>query len=252
MLFGSAAGAGIFTAPVAQLLMVAVTVSMVIAPFLFMLEEKVLSPALDPEANREFDTIEAPQGHVVIAGYGRVGQIVTRALSLKGIPFVALEKDADQVDSVRKFGGKLYFGDATRLELLHAANVGGARLFVLAIDDPEDSVKCAQLVRHHFPDLPIIARARNRNHAHQLNEIGVTRYYRETWHTSMEMALQSLLQLQMPLSEATAAIAKFRDHDLELMKRQHAIYQDETKLIQSTREASEELLTLFEADREER
>jgi monovalent cation:proton antiporter-2 (CPA2) family protein len=251
VLFGSAAGAGIFTAPVAQMLVVAVTVSMLIAPFLFMLEEKILSPTLDDKETREFDTIEAPQGHVVIAGYGRVGQIVARVLSLKGIPFVALEKDADQVDSVRKFGGKLYFGDATRLELLHAANVSGARLLVLAIDDPEDSVKCAQLVRHHFPNLSIIARARNRTHAHRLAEMGVTRYYRETWHTSMEMALQSLLQLHMPLSDATTAIANFRDHDLALLKRQHAIYLDENQLIQSTREASEELLTLFEADREQ-
>jgi glutathione-regulated potassium-efflux system ancillary protein KefC/glutathione-regulated potassium-efflux system protein KefB len=251
VLFGSASSAGIFSAPTAQMLIVAVTVSMLIAPFLFMLEEKVLSPKLDNAETREFDTIEAPQGHVVIAGYGRVGQIVTRVLSLKNIPFVALEKNADQVDSVRKFGGKLYFGDATRLELLRAANVGGARLFVLAIDDPEDSVKCAQLVRHHFPELPIVARARNRTHAHRLNEMGVTRYYRETWHTSMEMALQSLLQLHIPLSEATTAIAQVRDHDLTLLKRQHAIYQDESKLIQSTREASEELLTLYEADREE-
>jgi monovalent cation:proton antiporter-2 (CPA2) family protein len=251
VLFGSAAGAGIFSTPVAQMLVVAVTVSMLIAPFLFMLEEKILSPKLDNQETREFDTIEAPQGHVVIAGYGRVGQIVARVLALKGIPFVALEKDADQVDSVRKFGGKLYFGDATRLELLHAANVSGARLLVLAIDDPEDSVKCAQLVRHQFPNLQIIARARNRTHAHRLAEMGITRSYRETWHTSMEMALQSLLQLRMPLSEATTAIAKFRDHDLALLKRQHAIYLDESKLIQSTREASEELLTLFEADREE-
>jgi monovalent cation:proton antiporter-2 (CPA2) family protein len=251
VLFGSAASAGIFSTPVAQMLVVAVTVSMLIAPFLFMLEEKILSPKLDNQETREFDTIEAPQGHVVIAGYGRVGQIVARVLALKGIPFVALEKDADQVDSVRKFGGKLYFGDATRLELLHAANVSGARLLVLAIDDPEDSVKCAQLVRHQFPNLQIIARARNRTHAHRLAEMGITRSYRETWHTSMEMALQSLLQLRMPLSEATTAIAKFRDHDLALLKRQHAIYLDESKLIQSTREASEELLSLFEADREE-
>ena len=251
VLFGAAAGAGLFAANVSQLLVVAVTVSMLIAPFLFMLEDKVLAPALDQAVAREFDTIEAPQGHVAIAGYGRVGQIVARVLSLKSIPFVALEKDADQVDTVRRFGGKLYFGDATRIELLRAANVGGARLFVLAIDDPEESMKCARLVRHHFPDLPIIARARNRNHAHQLAEIGITRYYRETWYASLEMALQSLLQLRMPPSEAAIAIAKFRDHDVALLRHQHAIYQDESKLIQSTREASEELLTLYEADREE-
>jgi monovalent cation:proton antiporter-2 (CPA2) family protein len=253
VLFAAAAAAGIIATPVSQLLVVAVTVSMLIAPLLFVLEDKVLSPALDHKETREFDTIDAPvapEGHVVIAGYGRVGQIIARVLSLKGIPFVALEKDADQVDSVRRFGGKLYFGDATRIELLHAANVGDARLFVLAIDDPEDSVKCAELVHHHFPQVPIIARARNRTHVHRLADMGITRYYRETWYASLEMALQSLLQLRMPPSEAAIAIAKFRDHDLALLKRQHAIYQDEGKLIQSTREASEELLTLFEADRE--
>jgi glutathione-regulated potassium-efflux system ancillary protein KefC/glutathione-regulated potassium-efflux system protein KefB len=254
VLFAAAAAAGIIATAVSQMLVVAVTVSMLIAPLLFVLEDKLLAPALDRREEREFDTIEAPdapQGHVVIAGYGRVGQIVARVLSLKGIAFVALEKDADQVDSVRKFGGKLYFGDATRLELLQAANVANARLFVLAIDDPEDSVKCAQLVRHNFPALPIIARARNRTHVHRLADMGVTRYYRETWYASLEMALQSLLQLRVLPSEAATTIARFRDHDLALLKRQHAIYTDEGKLIQTTREASEELLSLFEADREQ-
>jgi glutathione-regulated potassium-efflux system ancillary protein KefC/glutathione-regulated potassium-efflux system protein KefB len=251
VLFAAAASAGILATPVSQMLIVAVTVSMLIAPLLFVLEDKVLAPTLDHKATREFDTIEAPQGHVVIAGYGRVGQIVTRVLSLKGLPFVALEKDAEHVDSVRQYGGKLYFGDATRIELLRAANVGGARLFVLAIDDPEDSVKCAQLVRHHFPNVPIIARARNRTHAHRLADMGVTRYYRETWYASLEMALQSLLQLRFSLSDATTTIAKFRDHDLALLKRQQAVYLDETKLMQTTREASEELVTLFEMDRED-
>lgn len=251
VLFGSAAGAGIFTEPVAQMLVVAVTVSMLLAPLLFVLEEKVLAPALDRKVEREFDSIERQEGHVVVAGYGRMGQIIARVLSLKGIPFVALEKNADQVDTVRKFGGKLYFGDATRLELLRAANTGGARLLVLAIDDPEDSVRCAQLVRHNFPAVAVVARARNRVHAHRLAELGIHHYYRETWHSSLEMAHQSLLQLRIPPSEAAIAIAKFRDHDLALLRRQRAIYKDESKLIQSTREASEELLSLFEADREE-
>ena len=251
VLFGTAAGIGIFPQPVAQLLVVAVTVSMLAAPLLFVVEEKLLGPWLDHKAEREFDSIAPNQGHVVVAGYGRVGQIVARVLAQKGIAFVALEKNADQVDSVRKFGGKLYFGDATRIELLHAANTGAARLIVLAIDDPEDSMKCAALVRHHFPNVPVIARARNRTHAHRLMDLGITRFYRETWHTSMEMALQALLQLGIAPSEAAMAVARFREHDMVLLKRQHAIYRDETKLVQSTREASEELLTLYESDREQ-
>lgn len=251
VLFGSAAGVGILPQPVAQLLVVAVTVSMLAAPLLFVLEEKLLGPWLDQKTKREFDSIAPNQGHVVVAGYGRVGQIVTRILAQKGIPFVALEKNADQVDSVRKFGGKLYFGDATRIELLHAAHTGAARLIVLAIDDPEDSMKCAALVRHHFPTVPVIARARNRTHAHRLMDLGITRFYRETWHTSMEMAQQALLQLGISPSEAAMAVARFREHDMALLKRQHAIYQDESKLVQTTREASEELLTLYESDRQQ-
>ena len=252
VLFGVAAGLRIFPQAAADLLVVAVTISMLAAPLLFVLEEKVLTPWLDRAPAREFDAIETKEGHVVVAGYGRVGQIISRVLALKNIPFIALEKDAGHVDSVRKFGGSLYFGDATRIELLHSANTGAARLFVLAIDDAEDSVKCAALVRRHFPHVPVIARVRNRNHAHRLADMGITRYYRETWHTSLEMAQHSLLQLGFAPSDTAMTIAKFRDHDIALLERQQAVYQDEAKLIQTSREASEELRTLFESDQEER
>jgi len=251
VLFAAASSGGILDSATTELLVVAVTVSMLAAPLLFVLEDKVFSRWEDRKQPREFDTIDAPEGHVVIAGYGRVGQIVARVLSLQNIEFVALEKDADQVDTVRRFGGKLYFGDATRIELLRAANVGGARLFVLAIDDPEASMRCAELVHHHFPSVPVIARARNRAHAHLLADLGIQRFYRETWHTSLEMAMQSLLQLKFTVSQASSTIARFRDHDLALLKRQQAVHLDEPKLIQTTREASEELLSLYEADREE-
>jgi glutathione-regulated potassium-efflux system ancillary protein KefC/glutathione-regulated potassium-efflux system protein KefB len=250
VLFAAAANLGIFTVEVSQLLVVAVTVSMLAAPLLFLLDDRVLAPRLDRGAAREFDSIEQQQGHVVIAGYGRVGQIITRMLALKKVPFIALEKDADQVDTVRKFGGQLYFGDATRLELLQSANTAAARLFILAIDDPEDSVKCAALVRQHFPQLPIIARARNRTHAHRLADLGVRRFYRETWHTSIEMAQQALLQLGFAASDVAMSISKFRDHDLALLKRQRAVYKDEVRLLQTSREASTELESLFESDRE--
>ena len=251
VLFGLAAGLKIFPQDTADLLIVAVTLSMLLAPLLFVLEDKVFAPCFDRAPERAFDTIEHKEGHVVVAGYGRVGQIVSRVLALKNIPFTALEKDAGHVDGVRKFGGTIYFGDATRLELLQSANTGGARLFVLAIDDPEDSVKCAGLVHHHFPHVPVIARARNRGHAHRLVDLGITRFYRETWHTSIEMAHQSLLQLGIASSDAAITIAQFKDHDLALLRRQQAVYQDEAKLIQTSREASEELQTLFESDRED-
>jgi voltage-gated potassium channel Kch len=224
---------------------------MLCAPLLFLLEERILEPWLDAGVRREFDAIDHADGHVVVAGYGRVGQIITRMLALKLVPFIALEKDADQVDNVRRFGGKLFFGDATRLELLHSANTAAARLFVIAIDDPEDSVKCAELVRHHFPNVPVIARARNRTHAHRLADLGIKRFYRETWHTSLEMAHQALLQLGFAASDVSMSIARFRDHDLALLKRQQAVYLDQAKLVQTSRDASAELQSLFESDREQ-
>ena len=251
VLFAVAANLGIFTAQISQLLVVAVTISMLCAPLLFLLEERVLEPWLDAKTPRAFDAVDHADGHVVIAGYGRVGQIITRMLALKQVPFIALEKDANQVDNVRNFGGKLYFGDATRLELLHSANTAAARLFVIAIDDPEDSMACAALVRRHFPSLPIIARARNRTHAHRLADLGIPRFYRETWHTSLEMAQQALLQLGFAPSDVSMSIAKFRDHDLALLKRQRAVYLDQAKLVQTSREASAELQSLFESDREQ-
>jgi len=251
VLFGVAGGFGIFTAAQTQLLVVVVTVSMLLSPLLFILEDKVLAPWLDREQEREFDAIEAAGNHVVIAGMGRVGQVVARILNMKKIPLTVLDVDAAQVDSLRKFGVKVYYGDASRLDMLEAAKVGEARLFILAIDDPEASFKTAELVKRHFPDVPILARARNRQHAYKLMDLGITKIYRETWHMSLELAHTALLRLAIPQSEAAMTVARFRDHDILLLKRQYAVYQDEAKLIQTSNDVRAELDALLEGDREE-
>ena len=120
------------------------------------------------------------------------------------MPFTALEANYQQVDFVRRFGNKIYFGDASRLDLLHAAKAGEAKLFVLAIDDVEASVKTAALVRRHFPDLPILARARNRVHHFRLRDLGIKTIYRETFLSSLEVAHQALLRLGLGVSAASA------------------------------------------------
>jgi monovalent cation:proton antiporter-2 (CPA2) family protein len=251
VLFGVAGGFGIFTAAQVQLLVVVVTISMLLSPLLFILEDKVLSPWLDHEPEREFDTIEADGNHVVIAGMGRVGQVVARILNMKKIPLTVLDVDAGQVDSLRKFGVKVYYGDASRLDMLEAAKVGEARLFILAIDDPEASFKTAELVKRHFPEVPILARARNRQHAYKLMDLGITKIYRETWHMSLELAHTALLRLAIPQSEAAMTVARFRDHDIQLLKRQYPVYQDEAKLIQTSNDVRAELDALLEGDRED-
>jgi glutathione-regulated potassium-efflux system protein KefB len=165
-----------------------------------------------------------------------------------GLSFTALESSFQQVDFVRRYGGKVYYGDASRVDLLNAARAGEAKLLVLAIDDVDASVKTAQVVRRHFPDLPIIARARNRTHYFQLRNLGIRNIFRETFPASVDMARLALLMLGMAPAATERTIALFRRHDEERLDAQYAVRQDEARLIQSTREAADQLRELFETD----
>ena len=248
VLFSTATALGVLAAPMGALLVMAVTVSMLLAPPLFALHHRLMDAWLERSAPPEFDTIDEPGNPVIIAGYGRFGQIVSRVLRMCGIAFTAVDANYQQVDFVRRFGNKIYYGDATRIELLHAAKAREAKLFVLAIDDVEASVRAAALVREHFPALPILARARNRVHYFRLRDLGVQAIYRETFASSLEVAHQSLLRLGMSVSLAQHAIALFREHDEEQLLAQYAVHQDEDQYLQTTRQAADQLKELFEAD----
>ena len=132
---------------------------------------------------------------MLIAGFGRFGQMVGRVLRARHIRFTALEISQAQVDFLRRFGNRLHYGDASRLEVLRSAGAGEAELLVLAIDDVEASVRTAGLVRRHFPRLRILARARNRQHAFRLMDAGVTEIWRETFASSLELAEAALVAL---------------------------------------------------------
>lgn len=248
VLFAAAVTLGVLDRPAAQLLILVVTISMLFAPGVFALHERLLTRWLERTAPPEYDTIDGPASPVIIAGFGRYGQIVARVLRMCGIHFTALEANYQQVDFVRRFGNKVYFGDASRLELLEAAKAGEARLFVLAVDDVEASVRTAQVVRRHFPKLAILARARNRQHYFQLRKLGITAIFRETFPSSLEAAHRALLQLGLGVAAAERAITLFKHHDEEQLKAQYAAQPDEAQLIQTTRDAAEQLRELFEAD----
>ncbi len=252
VLFGLARSYRIFDAPSTEILGAVVTLSMMLSPLLLILNDKLLKRWAERHVEPEYDRIDEPVNPVVIAGYGRVGQIVSRLLRMRGIPFTALEINPTQVDFVRKFGSKIYYGDASRLKLLHAARVGNAKLFVLAVDDVASSLAIAELVRRHFPHLPIYARARNRFHCYKLMELNVRALQRETYLSSLAMGQDVLRGLGVSAVEAERTATAFRRHDEALLERQYAIYQDETALIQTTRQAAEELKTLFENDIMER
>ncbi|HKC53190.1 MAG TPA: monovalent cation:proton antiporter-2 (CPA2) family protein [Burkholderiales bacterium] len=248
VLFTAAGSLGIFEAGTTELLVVVVTVSMLLSPPLFELHERFLARWIEGHTTPEFDTIAGPGNPVIIAGYGRVGQIVSRILRMCGVPFTALEVSYQQVDFVRRFGNKVYYGDASRLELLEAAKTGEARLFVLAIDDVEASVKTAAIVRKHFPQVPILARARNRVHLFRLRDLGVKLIWRETFSASLDMARHTLLSLGFGIAASERAVSLFKQHDENRLEAQYAVQHDEAQLIQTSKEAAAQLQELFESD----
>ncbi|HSQ02671.1 MAG TPA: monovalent cation:proton antiporter-2 (CPA2) family protein [Burkholderiales bacterium] len=248
VLFAAASAIGVLDASTAQLLIMAVTTSMLLAPGVFALYQRWAQHRHERKATPEFDTITEPGNPVIIAGYGRFGQIVSRLLRMCGIPFTALEASYQQVDFVRRYGNRIYYGDATRLELLQAAKAHEAKLFVLAIDDVEASVKAAALVRRNFPRLRILARARNRVHYFRLRDIGVTAIYRETFCASLEVAQEALVALGLSAPSAQRAVALFRRHDEKQLDVQYAVHHDEAQLIQTTKQAAQQLQDLFESD----
>ncbi len=248
VIFNSAAGYQIFTQSVVDLLNLAVTLSMAITPLLVLFNEKIIQRFQKEHAPPAFDSIDETGNPVVIAGFGRFGQVVGRVLRLKKIPFTAMDANIEDVDVVRRYGNKVYYGDASRLDLLRAARVEHARIFVLAIDDVAASVRTAEIVRKHFPHVQIYARARNRHHSHLLTELGVKISVRETLFSSLKLTEQVLEALGQPAHETRALLDKFQRYDEDLLRRQHAVFRDESQLIQTTKEAAEELQRLFEED----
>ncbi len=247
VLFSLGVSYGLLEQALADELVIVVTLSMIASPFFMLIQNKLIEPHF-AKPTRPFDEIKTDGSRVLIAGFGRFGQIVGRILTMRKVQFTALEASVDQVDFVRRFGNKVYYGDASRLELLQAAGAAHAEVFVLAIDDIEASIRTAEMVRKHFPHLKILARARNRQHAIRLMDLDVRYVIRETYLSSLDMAQKALEKLGMPHHEAVESIRRFDEHDTRRLRIQREIGGDEQKLIQSARDAAVELEKLFEAD----
>ncbi len=245
------AGHGLMPAELRDLLALVVTLSMALTPLLLSAHDRWIAPQCDRAPQADFDTIEPQANRVIIAGFGRVGQVITRVMRLKKISVTVLEINFEQVDFVRRFGNRIYYGDASRLDLLRAAGADQAELFVLAIDDVSASLKTAELVRKHFPHLKIYARARNRFHYYRLKDLGVTLIMRETFASSVELAGSALQGLGFSTSDAEHTTQMFRNYDSQLIERQYAVNQDEAMLIQTARDALQEVEALFEVDNQE-
>jgi len=244
-LFAAGTTAGVLERPVADLLSVAVTLSMAATPLLLLIDER-LAPKVKPA--RAFDEMPDNDGHVVIAGFGRVGQIVARILSAKRIPVTALDSNPEQVDFVRKFGAQIFYGDASRPEILEAAQTGKARAFVLAIDDIEASLRTARVVRRNYPDVPIYARARTRRHVHQLMDEGIKIIRRETFLASVDLTREVLRGLGLPEREVRFTVDTFQTMDRRRLYEDYKHYTDIEKLQTGARSYAQELEELFAKD----
>jgi CPA2 family monovalent cation:H+ antiporter-2/glutathione-regulated potassium-efflux system protein KefB len=251
VLFSAAVAVGALDVQASRWATLVAAASMLATPILFAGAEAWVIPRLRPKrADPVYDKIEGETNPVIIAGFGRMGQIVGRVLRLYGIAFTALERNQGQVDVVRRFGNKVYFGDPTRAEVLRAAGAEQARLLVVLLDDMEAVLRTVDVARRNFPQLKIMARARNRRHAHLLMDRGVDELVRETFFSSLVLAEKALVALGIDADAAARAVALFRDNDEKTLVASHAIYRDEQKLIQTTQDAAAELESLFEADRE--
>ncbi len=247
VLFGIVGRGGALDPALIDRLILAVAVSMLLTPIAYLLSER-LTGKLEKQEAQDFDEIDDGHQPVIIAGFGRVGQIAGRLLSGTGQSFTALESDSAQVDIVRRYGNKVYYGDASKLDLLRAAGADKAKLFILAIADIEDSMRTAETVRSHFPDLEIIARARNRRHEYHLMDLGIEKIFRENLLSSLAMGEQALRSLGMAAQEAANAVEMFRSHDERLIREQHAVQHDEEKVIQSAKDTAVELELLLRND----
>ncbi|WP_075217726.1 monovalent cation:proton antiporter-2 (CPA2) family protein [Mongoliimonas terrestris] len=199
-----------------SLLTAAVALSMLTTPVLLIVFEKLTHGRTDAPDDREPDTIEE-RNQVIIAGFGRVGQIVGRILIGRGIKVTVLEHDAEQLEALRRFGFKLYYGDARRHDLLHAAGAEEASVLVVATDEKDTTAAIIEMARRNFPHLKIVARAFDRPHAYDLEALGADAVVRETFAGSVELGVETLQALGVPAFESARIGRIFRRHDLETM-----------------------------------
>lgn len=226
-----------------------VTFSMILTPALFWILDHWIEPYFaKQELAPKYDTIPEQKQHIVIAGFGRFGQIVARVAHLHHIRFTAIDNNIDNIDFVRKYGGKVYYGDPTIPEILHSAGLASAQLVVLAVDDIEDSMCIARHIRLHHPQLTLLARARDRHHHHLLRELGVQSIWRETYYSALAMSEDMLIKLGIEATTAKQHIQHFLSYDEQLLERQQGIYADQQKLIESNRDMLNDLKNLFEND----
>ena len=241
VVFQTAAGTHVLSGPVASLLTGAVAVSMLVSPLLLVIADKRPMSRKTAPAHGLEEISEPQTAPIVIAGFGRYGQIIARVLLAEGLPATVLDHDADMIDAARKFGYRVHYGDATRLDLLRTAGAATARVLVVAVDDVQQSLHIVDLAQAHFPQLTIVARARDVTHWNQLRERGVRLVERELFESSLRSARSVLELLGRTPHAARHSAMRFRRHNLALFEEMHPHYKDSRKLIAVAKQGRQQL-----------
>lgn len=250
VVFKTAKDQSVFGPHLYNILVLAITLSMAVTPFLVLSLSYVFKPKIIPTTvPMEYHHTSNDTPRVIIAGVGRMGQVVARVLRAQGVPFIALDTAIEPIEYSRSVSKHMpiFYGDASKPEILRAANVDKAELIIIATDDPDANLRTTKLIRRLYPKIKIIGRARNRQHAYQLLDLEVTPV-RELFHSSLEMSRIALLNLGLSEVQASNRIRHFQQHDETLLAAQYLVYDDEAAVIQTAREARMDLETLFESD----
>jgi len=250
VLFSFAQQSNVLPPSITAPLVVVVALSMGLTPLMMIVNEQLIQPQFRSlgEGDRQPDDIDDGETPVILAGFGRFGQVVGRLLIANGFRATILDHDPSHIEMLRKFGYKVFYGDSSRIDLLHAAGAQDAKLFVVAIDDPNKALHTIDMVRKHFPHLKILARAIDRRHSYELIRKGVEVIERETFESSLMMGIEALKLLGYRAYRAHRAARTFRKHDIQAMHDMAYLHGDESGLVARSHQLSSDLREILQSD----
>lgn len=248
VLFSFASQNNVVSVENTQVLILVVALSMLLTPLMFIINEKFVQKSLNRKKDDDEEVEIEENNPVIIAGFGRFGQIVGRFLHAHEIGTTVLDHDASQIDLVRRFGYKVYYGDSSSPDLLRAAGAEEAKLFVVAIDDKEKANETVKTIKKHFPHLKIMARAFDRSHTYELLHEGVDNVRRETFDSALQLGIDALVSMGYPKYQASRDALTFKHHDEQTLSELAEHWGDEKKYILHSNERNKNLLQILRED----